>query len=184
MLCTKVGRNSKAYCRFVRLSPDRRCLEWFHVSPVPKRTALRGGAPLEKWSSFYNVKGMDRDVRLLMRSPWELQWVAALQEHVETLPPPSAVPISRPPSPEIEMRSLGDPSPSSPKALAANLANGDWNDVEWTFGSPRNPVRFNPSKDLQSQKFTPRKNFRNLFREKLAGKAAGGVPPEPAFALR
>ena len=184
VLCTKVGRNSKAYCRFVRLSPDRRCLEWFHVSPVPKRTALRGGTPLEKWSSFYNVKGMDRDVRLLMRSPWELQWVAALQKHVETLPPPSAVPISRPPSPEIEMRSLGDPSPSSPQALAANLANGDWNDVEWTFGSPRNPVRFNPSKDLQSQKFTPRKNFRNLFREKLAGKAAGGVPPEPAFALR
>ena len=68
--------------------------------------------------------------------------------------------------------------------MTANLANGDWNDVEWTFGSPRNPVRFNPSKDLQSQKFTPRKNFRNLFREKLAGKAAGGMPPEPAFALR
>jgi centromeric protein E len=184
VLCTKVGRNSKGYCRFVRLSPDRRCLEWFHVSPVPKRIALRGGAPLEKWSSFYSVKGMDRDVRLLMRSPWELQWVAALQEHVETLPPPSAVQISRPPSPEIEMRPIGAPSSSSPKAMATNLGNGDWNDVEWTFGSPRNPVRFNPSKDLQSQKFTPRKNFRNLFREKIAGKAAGGMPPEPAFALR
>jgi len=184
VLCTKVGRNSKGYCRFVRLSPDRRCLEWFHVSPVPKRIALRGGAPLEKWSSFFSVKGMDRDVRLLMRSPWELQWVTALQEHVKTLPPPSAVQVSRPPSPEIEMRPVDAPSPSSPKAMTANLANGDWNDVEWTFGSPRNPVRFNPSKDLQSQKFTPRKNFRNLFREKLAGKAAGGMPPEPAFALR
>ena len=188
VLCTKVGRNSKGYCRFVRLSPDRRCLEWFHVAPVPKRTALRGGAPLEKWSSFYSVKGMDRDVRLLMRSPWEIQWVTALQKHVQALPPPVTMTAGAPalvPSREIGIELEGISTPRSKEGASLNVDNGEWNDVEWTFGSPRYPPKFNPSKDLQSQKHTPRKNFRNLFREKIANKAARGqAPPEPAFALR
>ena len=131
---------------------------------------------------------MDRDVRLLMRSPWEIQWVTALQKHVQALPTPPTKTAGAPalvPSREIEMELQGASTPRSKEDAYLNVENGEWNDAEWTFGSPRYPPKFNPSKDLQSQKHTPRQNFRSLFREKIANKAARGqAPPEPAFALR
>ena len=85
MIVKKIGRNSRTYTRFIRLTPDERHLEWFHISGGGKRMTMKEGYAIERTGAFYHIKGWDRNLQLIVKEPKERFFANALQAHIRSM---------------------------------------------------------------------------------------------------
>ena len=85
MIVKKIGRNSRTYTRFIRLTADERHLEWFHISGGGKRMTMKEGYAIERTGAFYHIKGWDRNLQLIVKEPKERFFANALQAHIRSM---------------------------------------------------------------------------------------------------